>query len=255
MGGIQKDLPMTLSEHDPTLRRYHNIEAALRDGILSGRLPVGSCLPTEHDLTRSFSVSRFTVRRAITRLRDKGLVASRRGLGTFVIANREGDGFVQSLASLEELLQYPEGTKRETLSIVAAQAIGEPASQLDNPQATEWVQLRAVRRLRSTGQAIGFIEAWVAAQFADVLSQPNPQSLAVLQQIEDLHGQRAFNAEIQIASGGLSADIADHLDAELGAPALVIHRRYRGEDGRVYLLTKSTHPEHRFALTLRFDRG
>jgi len=142
-----------------------------------------------------------------------------------------------------------------TLSIGAAQAIGEPASQLDNPQATEWVQLRAVRRLRSTGQAIGFIEAWVAAQFADVLSQPNPQSLAVLQQIEDLHGQRAFNAEIQIASGGLSADIADHLDAELGAPALVIHRRYRGEDGRVYLLTKSTHPEHRFALTLRFDRG
>lgn len=246
---------MTRSENDPTSHRYQSIETALRDSILSGRLPVGSCLPTEHELTRSFSVSRFTVRRAIASLRDRGLVTSRRGLGTFVIADREGDGFVQSLASLEELLQYPEGTTRETLSVETVQAVGAHALEMDCPEGAEWVHLRAVRRSRRTRQAIGFIEAWIAPQFADVLSRPNPQSLAVLKQIEDWHGHRALNAEVQIASRGLRADIAEHLGAEPGSPALVIQRRYRGEDGRVYLLTKSTHPEHRFALTLKFDRG
>lgn len=246
---------MTQSERSPASHRYNVIEAALRDDILSGRLPVGSCLPTEHDLTRSFSASRFTVRRALAGLRDRGLIAPRRGLGTFVIADREGDGFVQSLASLEELLQYPEGTTRETLTIRTVKASESRARDLDCPEGQDWVQMHAIRRLHATQQPIAFIEAWVAPHFSDVLKKPNPQSLAVLKQIEDWHGHRASNAEVQIAARGLPADIAEPLGADPGSPCLVIQRRYRGEDGHVYLFTQSTHPEHRFALTLRFDRS
>ena len=108
---------MTDIVRTPATHRYAEIEAALRDDILSGRQPVGSCLPPEHDLARRFSASRFTVRRALAELRERGLVEPSVGLGTFVIAAREGDGFVQSLASFEELLQYPPGTSRETVRI------------------------------------------------------------------------------------------------------------------------------------------
>jgi GntR family transcriptional regulator len=234
---------------------YHTIEAAIRDDILSGRQAVGSCLPTEHDLSQRFQASRFTVRRALAGLRERGLVEPRPGHGTFVIAGREGDGFVQSLASLEELLQYPDGTRRETLSLQSVTVTGTRADELDCADGTTWTHLRAVRRLRSTDQAIGFIEGWIAPRFADVLRRPNPQSVAVLKQIEEWHGHRAANAEVQIAARSLPADVSTHLAADSGSPALVIRRRYRGEDARVYLLTESTHPEHRFALTLRFDRG
>lgn len=246
---------MTDIVRTPATHRYAEIEAALRDDILSGRQPVGSCLPPEHDLARRFSASRFTVRRALAELRERGLVEPRVGLGTFVIAAREGDGFVHSLASFEELLQYPPGTSRETIDIERIEAVGARAEELDCAEGTSWVRLRAVRRLKATHRPIGFIDAWIAPRFADVLSKPNPQSDAVLKQIEAWHGHRAAKAEVQIAARSLQPDLAAWLQADPGSPALVIRRRYRGPDGQVYLMTKSTHPEHRFTLTLDFDRG
>jgi DNA-binding GntR family transcriptional regulator len=246
---------MTRSAGATATRLYAEIEAALRDDIVSGRQAVGSCLPPEHDLARRFGASRFTVRRALAGLRDRGLVEPRAGLGTFVVAAREGDGFVQSLASFEELLQYPAGTWRETVSTGEVRVTGARAEELDCAEGDPWVRLGAVRRLRSNDRAIGFIDAWIAPRFGDVLSRPNPHSVAVLKQIEEWHGQRAAKAEVQIAARALAPELAPWLDAEPGSAALVIRRRYRGADGGVYLLTESTHPEHRFALTLDFDRG
>lgn len=238
-----------------TTPRYAEIEAELRDDILSGGQPVGSCLLPELDLARRFSASRFTVRRALAELRERGLVEPRVGLGTFVVAAHEGDGFVQSLASFEELLQYPPGTSRETVSIGEVAASTAWAEELDCAEGTLWIRLRAIRRLTATDRAIGFIDGWIAPRFADVLSQPNPKSVAVLKQIEEWHGHRAAKAEVQIAARSLPAELAPLLDADPGSAALVIRRRYRGPDGQVYLMTTSTHPEHRFALNLDFDRG
>jgi len=234
---------------------YVEIEVALREDIISGRKPVGSCLPPEHDLARHFKASRFTVRRALAGLRERGLVEPRVGLGTFVVAAREGDGFVQSLASFEELLQYPEGTWREMLSVEEVAAVGPRAAELDCAEGTVWVRLRAVRRLIADDRAIGYVDGWVMPRFADVLSRPNPQSMALLKQIEEWHGHRAVKAEVQIAARSLQGDLAQCLDAEPGSASLVIRRRYRGPDGAVFLMTELTHPEHRFALTLDFDRG
>ena len=47
--------------------------------------PVGSQLPTEHELCERFSVSRYTVREALRRLRDDNLVSSRPRAGTMVV--------------------------------------------------------------------------------------------------------------------------------------------------------------------------
>jgi GntR family transcriptional regulator len=235
---------MTRVVRSPATHLYAEIEAVLRDDIVSGRLPVGSCLPAEHDLARRFAASRFTVRRALSGLRERGLVEPRVGLGTFVIAAKEGDGFVQSLASFEELLQYPAGTWRETVGIEEVAVSGARAEELDCADGAIWTRLRAVRRLRSNDRAIGFIDGWIAPRFADVLGQ-----------VEQWHGHRAAKAEVQIAARALAAELAPWLDADAGSAALVIRRRYRGADGAVYLMTESTHPEHRFALTLDFDRG
>jgi GntR family transcriptional regulator len=237
---------MTRVVQAPAPRLYAEIEAALHEE---------SCLPPEHDLARRFGASRFTIRRALAGLRERGLVEPRTGLGTFVIADREGDGFVQSLASFEELLQYPSGTWRETISSGQIVVAGARAEALGCPDGTMWMRLRAVRRLTANDRAIGFIEGWIAPRFADVLSRPNPASAALLKQIEDWHDHRAAKAEVQIAARSLPEDLAPWLDAAPGSAALVIRRRYRGSDGRLYLMTESTHPEHRFALTLDFDRG
>ncbi|MCI4663894.1 MAG: FadR family transcriptional regulator [Neomegalonema sp.] len=52
--------------------------------ILDGAHPVNSRLPTEAELARKHGVSRPIVRTALSRLRDDGIIESRRGSGSYV---------------------------------------------------------------------------------------------------------------------------------------------------------------------------
>ena len=52
---------------------YLQVVRALKDEIVSGVYPVGSQLPTEEELCERFSVSRYTVREALRRLRAGSL--------------------------------------------------------------------------------------------------------------------------------------------------------------------------------------
>lgn len=58
----------------------------LLGSITDGTYPPGGTLPSEAEIAELFSVSRLTVREAITTLRVQGVVRVERGLGTFVNA-------------------------------------------------------------------------------------------------------------------------------------------------------------------------
>ncbi len=57
---------------------------ALTDAVLSGRLAPGSTLPPERELAGQLGVNRTSLRHAIARLEQAGLVQSRQGVGTVV---------------------------------------------------------------------------------------------------------------------------------------------------------------------------
>lgn len=68
-----------------TEHRYLQVARTLRKEIVDRVYPVGSQLPTEHELCDRFEVSRYTVREALRRLRDDNLVSSRPRTGTLVV--------------------------------------------------------------------------------------------------------------------------------------------------------------------------
>jgi DNA-binding transcriptional MocR family regulator len=63
---------------------YLSIAHALRLLVSDGRIPSGTRLPSERELTNALGVSRTTVTRAYTHLRELGYVDSRRGSGSVV---------------------------------------------------------------------------------------------------------------------------------------------------------------------------
>ncbi len=92
--------------------------------IKSGAYGPDERLPTEHDLAAEFEVSRPTIREALRRLREQGLIYSRRGAGSFVRQTglREPLGFGQlaSIADLDRCYEFrltlePEGAARAAL--------------------------------------------------------------------------------------------------------------------------------------------
>lgn len=99
-----------MSDHDNHLqsgvvavRRSDEIyELILRD-IERGILAPGTKLPPETELARQHSVSRPTLREALARLREDGLIKSRQGSGAYVQAGIEKVQRIQPLASIGDL--------------------------------------------------------------------------------------------------------------------------------------------------------
>ncbi|MFV0300062.1 MAG: FadR/GntR family transcriptional regulator [Paracoccus sp. (in: a-proteobacteria)] len=52
--------------------------------IASGQIAEGDKLPSEHQISQRFDVSRPVVREALARLRDDGIILARHGIGSFV---------------------------------------------------------------------------------------------------------------------------------------------------------------------------
>jgi GntR family transcriptional repressor for pyruvate dehydrogenase complex len=71
----------------------HRLVTEFTDKIQSGKLAAGSKLPTENEIARENRVSRAVVREALSRLQAAGLVESRQGIGTFVLARAPSTNF------------------------------------------------------------------------------------------------------------------------------------------------------------------
>ena len=86
---------MTLAQHlgpldeSSSLPLYQQLERALREAIERRVFGPDDALPAERDLATELSVSRITVRKAIDRLVNEGLLVRRQGSGTFVLARVE----------------------------------------------------------------------------------------------------------------------------------------------------------------------
>jgi GntR family transcriptional repressor for pyruvate dehydrogenase complex len=111
----------------------------LRDMLYRGEIGSGERLQSERDLATLFKVGRPTVRTAIQRLIDQGLVESRRGVGVFVLDQ-------EKIVEKRPLLQALNG---ETYSIADIQeirmALEMKSAELAAQRATD-EDLRLIRK-------------------------------------------------------------------------------------------------------------
>lgn len=93
------DLPHEKRAQEPN--RVDAVYAGLMEAMSAGDYPESSRLPTETELAQKFGVSRPTVREALSRLRLDGLIASRRGSGSYVL--RRPDRNIKRFAPIESI--------------------------------------------------------------------------------------------------------------------------------------------------------
>jgi DNA-binding FadR family transcriptional regulator len=85
------------------VRRSDEIYGLILRDIERGILAPGTKLPSETELARQHSVSRPTLREALARLREDGLIKSRQGSGAYVQVGIEKVQRIQPLASIGDL--------------------------------------------------------------------------------------------------------------------------------------------------------
>ena len=75
------------------IKAYQHVYQTLKRRNTGAKYPIGSFLPTESELERLFSVSRTTVRHAISLLVDDGYVSVKQGRGTEIISGEPSDRY------------------------------------------------------------------------------------------------------------------------------------------------------------------
>lgn len=234
--------------------RYQAIADELTSDILGGNYAVGTMMPTEHELCDRFDVSRYTVREALRRLREMGLVSMRRGSGTMVLNASAGDTYVQSVDSMSELVQYPADTVLHVVRSGIVAVDKSIAAILRCDPGTEWFLLSGIRMRESSETPICWTDFYLAPAFADVIEGAIEGRRAFHKEIERVHGVVVAKAELQMFADHVDDGLAGHLKVEPGSPAMTIIRRYNDRDARNSLTTISIHPEGRFIYSMELQR-
>lgn len=232
---------------------YQVIADELRSQIVRGEYPLGTMLPTEKELLTHHGVSRYTVRAALQQLREQGFVTMRRGSGTRVVSTSPGSTYVQSVTALSELLQYS-GTSFELVDAGTVTLAHAQASRLSLAAGSTWFRITGLRRSEANNVPICWQEIYVLPEFEHtarrVLTEHGPEHKI----IESAHREVIANAQLEMFASRVDPRLAQRLEVEPDTAAMTINRRYTSQDGRVFEVTVSIHPEDRFVYSLELSR-
>lgn len=122
------------------------VRAELRQAILSGEFPLGAKLPNEDQLRERFSVSRITLREAVSGLIEDGFVVRRQGSGTYVTHRPTLRNSLDTNFSYTAYLESC-GIKvaKKVLGVRTVPAGAELAAQLGVDTGTPLVEVRRIR--------------------------------------------------------------------------------------------------------------
>ncbi|MBV9449763.1 MAG: GntR family transcriptional regulator [Streptosporangiaceae bacterium] len=207
---------------------YFQIAENLKQAITEGTLKPGDRLDNELDLTERLGVSRPTVRQAVQRLVEQGLVVRRRGLGTVVVAPR----ILRSVAltSLyDDLSVSGRRPATKVLGVTETKADDELAAILSLPANAA---VLSVERLRlADGTPLALMHNYLPA---GLLKTEPADALAKAGLYELLRGQgvQLQAGEQVIGARKASGHEAKLLDAPRGATVLTMTRTTYDQAGR-----------------------
>jgi GntR family transcriptional regulator len=90
------ELPEATIDRASPVPFYFQLAGMLEEEIVTGRWEPGRRLPSEGDLGSVYGLSRTTIRQALARLEQEGLVSREKGRGTFVSSSRPRTWLIQS---------------------------------------------------------------------------------------------------------------------------------------------------------------
>ena len=235
--------------------RYQQVANELIDGISVGTYPVGGLLPTEMELCAQYDISRSTVREALRKLRDVGLISRQRRVGTKVLSRAPTASYRQPTNSISDLLQYADDTRVEILSKKRLVCDPALADQLECRVGRAWLRIDSLRTIPDTPNPICMTTAYIDGRLPSLERNLEGNHGPISAMLERTYGVRITRIEQSIQAIALGKRQAKLLKAEPGSPALLATRRYYREDGTLIELSSAVHPSDRFTYVTSLVRG
>ncbi|MCC6007801.1 MAG: GntR family transcriptional regulator [Rhodobacteraceae bacterium] len=204
----------------------------------------GALLPGEVALCQQYGVSRITIRAALARLVEKGLLIRKQGVGTFVAGRETTPRSFSLLGFLDEIRAHE---YRVMISEVT-QAPGDVARALAIEAGSAVQHLRCV--IQRDDDALTVSDSWTATGSGRELTESDLRSgIPSVQAMAYRVGARIERAEQVLEPVALAPEYAPLLELVPGSPVLRARRTYfETGDRPVQFAVIHYHPTH-----FRFD--
>jgi len=253
---MERDDPIAANTRPPRERGpgYRQIADALTADIRAGAWRIGDQLPTEAELVDRFGASRNTVRESLRALELQGFIRRQRGTRSVLLSCDPRENFVNSVQSIDELLQYSRRTDTRIVSIELLVATEALAARLGVAAGTQWLRLELLRvPLRGT-LPIGFSEIYIAGRYAG-LAEKMRISGPVYRVLEEELGIAFKRVEQSIEAGAAPAAIAEYLKVPIGSPLMLVRTEFVTSAGEIAEIGFGHFPADRYRLEIILERG
>jgi len=227
---------------------YHQIFLQVRDEILSGQRAYGTVVATEQELSRNYSVSRITARRALDELAQHHFVARKRRVGTTVIFRPPAKPIEANIdQAVDSLLELGRVTKVKVLQVGKEMVTPSIAEALKIKPRTRVV--RAVRVRYLDGEPLGYVVSYVLEELGGAVTRAALSQMPILAVIRKA-GYRLGKATQIIAAILADPIMSSTLKVEPRAAILRITRTVCDHAGRPILVTLAHYRSDRYQLRL-----
>jgi GntR family transcriptional regulator len=220
--------------------QYQFIAEMLLKQIADGTYVLGGRLPTEAQLAAEHGLARETIRRALGRLEQLGMIERRPGAGTTVVSTAPVGSYPTFATSSEDIASFAAETKLRRPTSGEINVDAATARRIGTRSGTGWFAIRGLRVQRAnTDLLVCWSEHYLRADLPREKFSRGPIAL------EDV---TAASVEQTVTAELMAPDMAEALAVEPYSAALVVTRRHRDRRGRVVGAGIHTHPADRYKI-------
>lgn len=221
--------------------------------IATGVLKPGSRLPPERELCQQLSISRVTLRKALSQLVEDGVLSASHGRGWYVAqAPAPGKDFPNNLESFSETAHRMGLAASSTVLRAETKAATlDEAEELGVAPGTPLFHLERVRLLDDVPIAVDVTR--LPASIAPSLEAVDFATASFYEALADA-GIEPFRADATIEAREAKGAVAEHLGLELGKPVLVMRQVAVDQSERPLFVSTITYAGERYRLRTHFAR-
>jgi GntR family transcriptional regulator len=225
---------------------YAQLANILRDRIVSGAWKPGEEVPTLDELAQEFSVARVTVRQAVQRLAEEGMLSSQRGRRTYVTFEPPPVSDSSPLySSIGEA--GSEGGSLSIKIISKTEVAGLPA-YFAGPGIADARYMRVRKIERQSGIPYAVSDNFIALKIFQRIPANAERTIKLSRLVRDHARPRLVRGTERITVSTLNLEEATHLQAPLGSPAARVTRVFLGPKNLVAYFSQVAYRSERFAI-------
>ena len=210
---------------------YHQVETSIRKDIANKIYLPDQSIPTELELQEKFNVSRETVRKAVNNLVYAGLVAKRKGVGTFVTHPKIVHRISHIYSSYEEIVAR--GMIPST-TFIERKEISPPEPMRQEMALEKGATVIKVKRLRFVNEEpVAILSSYLPKDLVPDLARVKFRSNSLYKTLEEIYHLTLSEGDEIIEAGSIRGKDADLLRIRKASPVLVVRRLTYLDNSRV----------------------